>query len=315
MTPNINATPTETPSGPAVFPIPPGETSGPAALTQRPVASDSTPRDDAANTARHQLAIVSELKSLGDARQADSPYQRLANQTRARIEHFPLRGLEVAPIHSRDEFQRFESKNGRFVVHSWAWCLKREGRPQCDVRMVFIAGSKNNIINTWVFPYAPNHDPVFAAELIAMGGQPRLTFMDIQVPTMPVAARRRVSTAAARVRSRYSDLRIAEQPPAWAVEATSGQYLFTRQVPGSWFGRISHAYLELLECYLDLIGSASTRRQERRDDPEALATLHDYQVHHMHNSPGEVFLGKVFGEDWTAAFLNEFLFCPPGEIA
>jgi hypothetical protein len=314
MTSHINATPTETPSGSAVFPVPLGETSEPAAVPQRTAALNPTPHDEAANTTQ-RLTIVAALSSYADARPADSPYHRLANQTRARIEHFPLRGLDVAPISSRDEFQRFESKNGRFVVRSRAWCLTRDGRPRCDVRMVFIAGSKNNIINTWVFPYDPSRDPVFAAELIAMGGQPRLTFMDIQVPVMPVASHRTVAAAAAGVRSRYGDLRIAEQPPGWAVEATSGQYLFTRQLPASWFGRICHAYLELLECYLDLISSAPSNPQPPHTDPEALATLHEYQVHHMHNSPGEVFLGKVFGKDWTAAFLNEFLFCPPGEIA
>jgi len=180
--------------------------------------------------------------------------------------------------------------------------------------MVFISGSKNNIINTWIFPYSPTQNPVFAAELIAMGGQPRLTFMDVQVPGMPADAHQEIAAATAQVRSRYGDLRIAEHPPEWAVEATAGQYLFGRQMPRGQFSRICHAYLDLLECYLDLIRPTSSRRSEVGNPQEPLAALRHYQLHHMHSSPGKVFLGKVFGDDWTESFLNEFLFCAPGDI-
>lgn len=217
------------------------------------------------------------------------------------------------------DFQRYESKNKRFQLRSWAWQVTLDELPLCDVRVVYISGTKNTIINTWVFPYAPRLQPVFAAELIALGDHPKLTFMDIQGPCLDMARQVVVRRATERVASRFADLRIAEQPPAWAIDASLGQYMFTRDLPCEMASRVAEGYELLFAAYLNLITRpivACDGDDSRREElSNGLAELHRYQLHHLESSPGKVFLSKLFGEQWTESFLNDFLFCLPGELA
>lgn len=250
-----------------------------------------------------------------EGRETDSPYQILVEQTVAQLGRFDGASWQVTPFTYRNDFESYLSKNGRFTIRSWAWCVSHADQPRCDVRMVFISGAKNSILNTWVFPYDPTQVPVFAAELIAIGGQPRLTFMDIQVPAMPAQHHGRVASVAAQVRCKHPSLRIDEQPPHWAVEATAGEYLFARQLPVDQFETIRDAYRGLLSGYVDFVASSCSNADPNPKGSDAIAELHAYQIHHMRHSPGKLFLGKVFGAGWTESFLNEFLFCAPGEVA
>lgn len=242
-----------------------------------------------------------------------TPYAALWHATIDKVEHAKDFGFSVTSRSLAGHYQAFRSKNDRFTVRAKAWILSHARRECCEVRMVLIEGSANTIINTWAFPFAPNVQPVYAAELIAMAGQPRLTFMDIQVPSMAPAEASRVRLATHSIRREFEDIHCTEEPPAWAIDATAGNYLFGRGAAKDAFPRIQRCYLELWDAYRDLLASTSSHESGSDQVTSAQQGLAAYQLHHMQHSPGQVFLGKVFGQAWTDDFLTNFLFTPPGE--
>jgi hypothetical protein len=250
---------------------------------------------------------------LLEVNQTLTPYAALWHATIDKVEHASEFGFAVARRSLSAHHQAFRSKNDRFTVKAKAWILSRDAHACCEVRMVLIEGTANTIINTWAFPFAPNVQPVYAAELIAMAGLPRLTFMDIQVPSMAAAEASRVRLATQSIRQEFEDIHCTEEPPAWAIDATAGNYLFGRGAAKDAFPRIQRCYLELWDAYRDLLASASSHASGGESLVSAQQALAAYQLHHMQHSPGQVFLGKVFGQAWTDDFLNNFLFTPPGE--
>lgn len=201
------------------------------------------------------------------------------------------------------------SSNGKF--HLWAKQVRihhaHEHTMTC--RMVLIQGQKNEILNTWIFPTAPERCPVFAAELIAMAGMPRLTFIDIQNPAM-IAGVRVAGDLSNQLRSRHAGLVCDELPPSWAIDATLGGYIFSRSLDASAFPSIDACYEDYLGCYLRsfMPHGSSVELDESATRSAAEGALHRYRLHHMQHSPGTVFLGKLFGDDWTNDFLLNFLF-------
>lgn len=258
------------------------------------------------------------LESGTDQNASSVPhYVRLASLTRDRLSdqvHIGQDDLDVnvARVDYPEDFQRYSSINGKFRLSSESWIIRRSTRPICDVRCVLIRGSKNTIINTWAFPYQPDVDPVYAAELIAFGGMPRLAFLDVQAPGMRSECVAKVHGHVARTCRYFPHLRIKETPPEWAIAATTGNYLFTRDGQASLFDAISDAYLRLLDSYLEFILSSDQDDTRFLVDVGSFEQLRAYQIHHMDHSPGKVFLSKLFGEAWTTSFMNQFLFSPPG---
>ena len=272
----------------------------------------------------HQTTQTGSAPRLGELPIGDErafAYARLPKWTSTRVQQAKLSGLDAAVCVPRDEFQQCESKNKRFSLTSWAWKLTAQGQSVCDLRMVYISGTKNTIINTWAFPYAPHRHAVFAAELIALGDTPKLTFIDIQGPALCPSRLPVIRHATSLVSRAFADLRIPETPPSWAIDASHDEYLFTREMPSALAERIASAYSAMLDKYFQLLidgtvplGSSKSYAAVSSEADE-LDALHHYQLHHMESSPGKVFLSKLFGEQWTHSFLTEFLFCRPGELA
>jgi hypothetical protein len=204
--------------------------------------------------------------------------------------------------------------NGKF--HLWAKQIRLHHRSEHTLtcRMVLIQGQRNEILNTWIFPTAPESCPVFAAELIAMAGMPRLTFIDIQNPAM-ASGSCAVRELTDQLRARHVGLVCDEEPPQWAIDATLGGYIFSRALAATKFSSIDACYEDYLRCYMRGFLSPSGSTEHSNADGSSLTCrsnaereLHHYQVHHMEHSPGSVFLGKLFGNEWTNDFLRNFLF-------
>lgn len=241
------------------------------------------------------------------------PYALLARQTAERLSRLSYGALISRPLCLEEKYACRDSLNGRFRLTTRAWELTRGGSCVAEVRMVLIAGTTNEIINTWIFPHDAGCDPVFASELIAMANAPRLTFMDIQVPGLQDPFQGQVAACSEPVRQQFADLVIDELPPAWAIDATQGHFLFSRAGASQQFPRIQAGYLALLDRYLDLLADARMCEMRANDRTSAQQILHRYQHHHLQHSPGGTFLAKVFGQDWTDDFLNSFLFTLPSE--
>jgi hypothetical protein len=240
-----------------------------------------------------------------------APYRGLASETALELANLPLGVLSCLPQSIERRFEECQSLNGRFQLSTRTWELRYADQPTALVRMVLIEGTSNEIINTWIFPYCAAETPVFAAELIAMSHAPRLTFMDIQVPALKSQFQARAAECSRPVREEFADLLIAEQPPEWAIDATQGNYLFSRAASSTTFPRINAAYMNLLRRYLQYLQAAPRPTATAAECKHAQQALHAYQLHHLHHSPGGNFLAKVFGTEWTYDFLHSFLFTLP----
>jgi hypothetical protein len=236
-------------------------------------------------------------------------FSRLVSETKYRMQHHDEQTDDI-PC----DLLRRESLNGKISLEAYQWGILVGAREIASLRMVYIHGSKNQIINTWIFPNRPNLMPVYAAELIAVGTEVRVAFVDVQVPAISDSSlledtRLLTSTLA----PRFADLPCNELPPDWAVDASQGNYTYARNVPCTRLPQVEDCYLAYMDAYLHsytprdvtaaILGSAR--------DEASVDTLHQYQYHHMEHSPGNKFLSKLFGADWTEKFMQDFLFAKP----
>ncbi len=251
-----------------------------------------------------------------------APYVNLADYTRARFNDSTHPRLEIRSQQVPEPYSRRLGGNGRFELTAESWQLHAAGMHLATARMVVIKGAKTEILNTWIFPNYPDSTPIFAAELIAVGGAPRLAFIDIQAirDQPPILAEREGDTQfmnlaqtrgadlSATLRSKFSRFNSPETPPAWAVDASVGNYFFLRGGSTADFNLIQSCYRAYFETYCASNLLPIMIHLSRED---ALDRLLNYQRHHMRHSPGTRFLGNLFGVDWTTEFLTDFLYTTP----
>lgn len=236
-------------------------------------------------------------------------FEPLVAETRSRMRPHSEETISVP-----NEFKKRESLHGKIELHASQWSLQAGRKSIGSVRMVYIHGAKNQIINTWIFPNRPDHMPVFAAELIAVGAEVRVVFVDIQVPVVRTRSiLDDVSLLTNGIAARYLDLACNEAPPMWATESSQGHFTYARNVPVSQLCRVEECYQAYLDAYLNAFTNriTGTGLSDRKRDESVLDELHKYQHHHMESSPGNKFLSKLFGADWTDSFMREFLFAKP----
>ena len=210
-------------------------------------------------------------------------------------------------------FQHRKSLNEKFNLVAKEWVLLKGTLSFATLRMVHIRGAKNEIINTWIFPNQPDRIPVFAAELIAVGGAIKVAFVDIQAPALKSPALERARILSTSLAPRFRSLPCDEEAPDWAVGDSQGNYTYARNVPSDQFPEIEKCYLNYLDSYLTeyvLVGQVQSNAIATTE-PNALVVLHTYQHHHMEHSPGKKFLSVLFGSEWTDAFMKNFLFSMP----
>lgn len=245
----------------------------------------------------------------------DRPYGKLATETVERLGQTSEFGLLAKKQRIQESYAHRISLNKRFDLWSNQWGLTYNDSTVGTARMVLIQGQKTEIINTWIFPKYPSTLPVYAAELISMGGQQRLSFIDIQTPGFQQNTSE-IERSVLRVHNIYKDFAISEQPPAWAITDTLGHYFFRRTGDASHFPAVVSAYLDYMGTLLNSIwpsllsGCIGPVVSVGSLDPN-MTKLRDYQHHHLVSSPGNLFLSKLFGEQWTDRFLHDFLFSQP----
>ena len=241
------------------------------------------------------------------------PFQTLKQQTLNRLEQIRANRKPMA-----NSISEKESKNGKFTLTAEAWSIESKdsnGQPRsiASLRMVYIRGQKNEIINTWIFPNRPDVLPVFAAELISVGGVTRVAFVDIQTPVMTGDTIDEVTHLTAPLATRFACLPCNEKAPEWATIASPGNFTYSRQANTDWTSTIQECYLSYLDAYLKAYATGTTAKNSARlpEDRRVTDELQAYQKHHMESSPGKKFLGNLFGVEWTNSFLTDFLFAKP----
>jgi hypothetical protein len=224
------------------------------------------------------------------------PFAALWDATRCRLAPLGLTDAPPAP--------EFAERGGRMRLTAARWLVGPAARPVAECRIVRILGAAAEIVNAMIFPADPGGLPVFAAELLAFGGRPRLTFLDLQAPGLAADVRRAVAERTRAVSERFADLPRDPEPPGWAVAYSPGGYLFTRTDNPAHAPALGEAFAAYLDVWADLAVDAAA-------GPAAgggRAALEEYKRDHVAHSPGRAFLGKVFGDEWTERFLNEFLY-------
>ena len=241
------------------------------------------------------------------------PFQTLKQQTQNRLEQIRANRIPIA-----DAISEKESKNGKFSLTAESWSIVGKGtdgqaRSIANLRMVYIRGQKNEIINTWIFPKRPDALPVFAAELISVSGVTRVAFVDIQTPVMTGDTVNEVTHLTAPLASRFACLPCDEKAPEWATTASPGNFTYSRQADVNWTSTIQECYLSYLDTYLKAYATGTPAKNSARLPEVRSLTdeLQAYQKHHMESSPGKKFLGNLFGVEWTDSFLTDFLFAKP----
>ena len=241
------------------------------------------------------------------------PFQTLKQQTQNRLEQ-----IQANRIPSANAFSEKESKNGKFTLSAEAWSFVSTDsngltHSIATLRMVYIRGQKTEIINTWIFPKRPDLLPVYAAELISVGGVTRVAFVDIQTPVMTGDNVEEVTHLTSPLASRFACLPCNEEAPEWATSASPGNFTYSRQADANWTSTIQECYLAYLDAYLKAYATGTTAKQAARllEDCRVNEELQAYQKHHMESSPGKKFLGNLFGVEWTDSFLTDFLFAKP----
>ena len=236
-------------------------------------------------------------------------FETLVNETKSRMRFHIDEEAAIPP-----EFIKRESLHGKIELSASQWAIQVSSKTIASLRMVYIQGPKNQIINTWIFPNRPKQMPVFAAELIAVGDEVRVAFVDLQVPVIGSSAvLEDTSLMTSGIAARFSGLPCNEAPPVWAIESSQGNYTYARNVPISSFSKVEECYRAYLDTYLGAFVNKKVGvvLSDLNRDEHAIDELHHYQHHHMQSSPGNKFLSKLFGPDWTESFMREFLFAKP----
>jgi hypothetical protein len=236
-----------------------------------------------------------------------SSFSRLVDETENRI------SLNASRVPCDLNYANRLSLNSKFHLTAYEWVMSANGFCIANSRMVHIVGAKNEIINTRIFPRFPQYLPVFAAELIGVGGVIKVAFVDIQTPAVNTLHANKWQEISKPLGRRFQSLPRDEDPPHWATADSQGHYTYGRNVPPTRFAEVEACYLSYLDSYLKNILSDWHVQNDAMPqiDLNSLNVLHTYQHHHMEHSPGKKFLGTLFGTDWTDSFMKNFLFSLP----
>jgi hypothetical protein len=237
------------------------------------------------------------------ARSPDRPLAQLANLTRRRLLTLALTEQPLAP-----SFAHAQSGK-KTELFAQRWRIGDGQAPLAELRFVRILGSASEIVNTMIFPARPDLTPVFAAEILLFGGQPRLALIDVQTPGLRPDIADRLRRRLAQLRATWPPSPDAAIAPEWATEHSTGLYLFERPQARAATQRLIQAYDQYLRTWREFAEAALLEEDPTKPAPDAAQfALRDYKDHHLAHTPGKDFLNKVFGFEWTESFLNHFLY-------
>ncbi len=221
--------------------------------------------------------------------------------------------LSARPCEIQAEYANRLSSNGRFQLKAKEWLLHNAGRAIATARLVHIKGSKNEIVNVWIFPTFPEIIPVFAAEIIGTNDSVKVAFIDLQIPAAGRELGEKCLEQLQSILDSIDSLQSPELPPNWAIDASPGTYLYGRDLASTKLSELRAAYTQYLRTYATMWFSKKHLQTlvNAVISDQAIQILQDYQRHHRDHSPGKKYLSTLFGSDWTQRFMDEFLFNKP----
>jgi hypothetical protein len=194
------------------------------------------------------------------------------------------------------DLARAEGAGGRFRLDADRWRTR-----EAEVRLVRIEGASTAIFNCLVFPNRDGAAPVFVAELLVVGGAPKLMFVDLQHAGLGAAGRGRVAGRTAPLATAYAAWQSEEPAPAWATEFSAGGAVYARPASSTETLPVTDIYCDFLRAWCDLARAEPTGTL-------AAAEVAQFKAHHVEQSPVAGYLARVFGEAWAGRFLTQFLY-------
>lgn len=215
-------------------------------------------------------------------------FHDLAENTVAAMENVGF----VSPYDS--EIITREGKGGA-SLHYRGDYLHRVG----DIRSTYITSPRAEIFNLMIFPDNLEHLPVFAAEFVLFSGKLRVGVVDLQPLCNSIWRRHVITRQLKNHHRRFTDLPDGGPLPEWAISHFSPGAIHARDTSDVSVPRLIHAYYDYLHLFRRI---AQTYPPLPNRYSEQM--LREYKAHHVAHSPGNVYLSRIFGEEWTRDFMR-----------
>lgn len=168
-----------------------------------------------------------------------------------------------------------------------------------EVRFTTIEGPGTEIFALMIFPDDASRTPVFASEFVVFGKAVRAAVVDLQPAGMESPWRERSESALMLLGAANPDLLAPAEMPEWCRDYFTRGAVFALRREMHELPRLE----AVLGAYLDLWS-----RLPAAGGGTASGALHDYKTHHIVHTPGRPYLEKMFGLEWTEAFLRNAMY-------
>jgi hypothetical protein len=204
--------------------------------------------------------------------------------------------VEIAPHFAR------QSGRGNLELRSYHAVHPHKAEARCAM----IRSPKSEIINLMIFPWAPSICPIYASELILFNGKMHVAVVDLQFAD-PALQSRLASIIGEPSRRYRSKLTHGGELPDWARHHFTPWCVYNRANSADETPVVCDAFIEYLDLWIEHCLPCLFGQKEE------LASLRQYQLHHIENTPGRKFLSRGFSPEWTESYLRDFMYGPLNE--
>lgn len=230
-----------------------------------------------------------------------SVFAGLAGQTLEAVGRLGPSGLE--PIGLPGELAERAGLGRQSSTRLWGFGGRLRGLGQ--VHATVILGPKAEIVNAMIYPQDPGLLPVFATEVVRFGTMIRVAFVDVQPLDRAAAWLDGLQRELQGLRAGFAErAELDPDLPGWLEGQCSGGEFLARSNDLSPAATICEAWMAYLGAWIRRAEGLAAAGVAVADSPAVAA----YKHHHVVHSPGLVFLGKFFGEEWTRRYMSEFMY-------
>ena len=195
---------------------------------------------------------------------------------------------------------------GVFRLSSGSWAIGPGEPALAECRVARLSGPSADAFVAVILPADPARLPAFTAELYATGGRPSLAYLDLPSPGLSRDLRDEVTDQTTVLSIRHAPfLPRDETPPTWVMDDSPGGFLFTRTGERGSAARLSQAFEDYLNVWIDFAFLAAELAPTARCTVDRLV---DFKRRSSHHASARAMLAQHFGLDWTDRFVTEFLY-------
>lgn len=204
-------------------------------------------------------------------------------------------------------FAQREGRNGVWATSFW-W-----GHPSgAEGRCALIHSNRIEIINLMIFPEDASSIPIFASEIILMGGKVSVAVIDWQMAGGPHEMAEEDERRLEVLNSSWSrGLTHGGAFPDWALQHFSPHCIYARPKTAHETTGIQNAFVGYLTAWFRFCARRMGVIPSYHRDK---SLLDHYVNHHVEHTPGRPFLSKVFGTEWAESYFRHFMYAPLGKV-